>query len=58
MLATVNETEEGSSPTIMACCAVVKAAKKYGLKIRVCDIASALHVTTVGIPLASKRAEI
>jgi len=46
------------SPTIRACCAVIKATNKSGLKIKAYDIASTLDVTTAGINVALKRAKI
>ena len=52
----INPYEEGS-PTIRACCAVIKATNKSGLKIKACDIASILDVTA-GINVALKRAKI
>jgi transcription initiation factor TFIIIB Brf1 subunit/transcription initiation factor TFIIB len=51
----VSKNIGGSSPTIQACCAVVKATKKHGFKIKTYDIASTLDVTTTGIQLALKR---
>jgi transcription initiation factor TFIIIB Brf1 subunit/transcription initiation factor TFIIB len=57
-LGLLTQSTEGSSPTIRACCAVIKAANRNGLKIKICDIASTLDVTTTGIRFALKRAEI
>ena len=51
----VSKNIEGSSPAIKACCAVIRATKRHGLKIKIFDIASTLDVTTTGIQLALKR---
>jgi transcription initiation factor TFIIIB Brf1 subunit/transcription initiation factor TFIIB len=54
----ISENIGGSSPTIRACCAMIKAIKKHGLKIKTSDVASTLEVTPAGIQLALKRAKI
>lgn len=45
----------GSSPTVRACCAILKAADALGVKISKSEIASALDVSTVAINLALKN---
>lgn len=51
----VGESLGGSSPTVRACCAVLKAAKAHNIKIRMSEVASALEVSTVAINLALKN---
>lgn len=50
----IKENLGGSSPTVRACCAVLKAARTQGVDIRKSEIASALDVSTVAMNLALK----
>jgi SAM-dependent methyltransferase len=51
----VSESMEGSSPTIRACCAIIRAAEAQGIRITKDRVASILDVTPVGINMALKR---
>jgi SAM-dependent methyltransferase len=46
---------EGSSPTVRACCAVLKAARTESVQVSKSEIASALDVSAVAINLALKK---
>jgi transcription initiation factor TFIIIB Brf1 subunit/transcription initiation factor TFIIB len=51
----VNDCVGGTSPTVKACCAVLKAAESQGIRLTKGRVASILDVTPVGINMALKR---
>jgi transcription initiation factor TFIIIB Brf1 subunit/transcription initiation factor TFIIB len=50
----VDEKIEGKSPTVQACCVMLKAAKENGVVIRKSEIAKALDVSVVAVNSALK----
>ena|SRR6185437_216499 len=51
----VDDSIGGTSPTIKACCAVLKSAEAQGIRLTKGRVASILDVTPVGIKMALKR---
>ena len=51
----VDESIGGTSPTVKACCAVLKGAEAQGIRLTKGRVASILDVTPVGIKMALKR---
>jgi transcription initiation factor TFIIIB Brf1 subunit/transcription initiation factor TFIIB len=51
----VDDCVGGTSPTVKACCAVLKAAESQGIRLTKGRVASILDVTPVGIHMALKR---
>jgi transcription initiation factor TFIIIB Brf1 subunit/transcription initiation factor TFIIB len=51
----VSESIEGSTPTIRACCAIIRAAEAQGIRRTKDRVASILGITPVGINMALKR---